>query len=59
VACGVDYQTQLLLVGQNPDGSTRVSAHLIIETPFVLRDTAGAGYRERQARLGAARLGAA
>lgn len=36
-----DYQTTLLLVDQNPDGSKRVSAHLIIETRFVLRDAAG------------------
>ena len=31
-----DYQTRLLLVGQNPDGCERVSADLVIETPFVL-----------------------
>jgi hypothetical protein len=37
----LDYQTQILLAGENPDGSTRVSARLITETPFVLRDTAG------------------
>ena len=36
-----DYQTRLLLVGQNPDGSERVSADLVLETPFVLRDAVG------------------
>ena len=36
-----DYQATLLLADQNPDGSKRVSAYLIIETPFVLRDAAG------------------
>jgi hypothetical protein len=36
-----DYQTTLHLVGRNPDGSKRVSAHLIIGTPFVLRDAHG------------------
>jgi Family of unknown function (DUF6188) len=36
-----DYQTRLLLVGQNPDGSTRVSANLVIEKQFVLRDATG------------------
>jgi len=36
-----DYQTRLLLIDRHPDGSTRVSADLIIETGFVLRDAAG------------------
>ena len=36
-----DYQTTLLLVDQNPDGSNRVRAYLVIETPFALRDAAG------------------
>lgn len=36
-----DAQTRLLLIGQNPDGSRRVKAELVIETPFVLRDAAG------------------
>jgi len=36
-----DFQTGLWLVGQNPDGSRRVTAELVIETPFTLRDTAG------------------
>jgi Family of unknown function (DUF6188) len=39
-----DYQTRLLLIGQNPDGSSRVEAELVIETPFVLRDAAGKGH---------------
>jgi hypothetical protein len=33
-----DAQTRLVLIGQNPDGSSRVDAELVIESPFVLRD---------------------
>ena len=36
-----DYQTRLVLIDQNPDRSSKVEAELVIETPFVLRDTAG------------------
>jgi hypothetical protein len=36
-----DYQVRLSLIALAPDEGYRVDAELVIETPFLLRDTAG------------------
>jgi hypothetical protein len=36
-----DYQVRLSLTGSEPDEGYRVDAALVIETPFLLRDTTG------------------
>lgn len=39
-----DYQVRLMVVALDPDEGYRVDAELVIETPFLLRDTAGEWY---------------